>query len=135
MYRESVSIGGLNYISLGISFMLGAQVNTHASDRIYCQLKLKRNNTGVPEFCIPAMFIGSVFVPIGLFWYCWSVQAHIHWVMPNIGIAIFSISSIICLQCMQTYIIDSYTRFATSRLAAAVVLRSLAGFGFPLFAP
>ena len=37
--------------------------------------------------------------------------------------------------CMQTYIVDAYTRFAASGIAAAVVLRSCAGFGFPLFAP
>jgi hypothetical protein len=36
---------------------------------------------------------------------------------------------------MQTYIVDSYTTYAASGVAAAVVLRSLAGFGFPLFAP
>ncbi|KAJ5220535.1 MFS transporter [Penicillium chermesinum] len=135
VYGESVGIGGLNYISLGIGFVLGAQVNARASDRIFRQLKRKRNNTAVPEFRIPAMFIGSLFIPIGLFWYGWSVQAHIHWVMPNIGIVIFSLGSIICLQCMQTYVIDSYTRFAASGLAAVVVLRSLAGFSFPLFAP
>ncbi|PYH75204.1 MFS transporter [Aspergillus vadensis CBS 113365] len=135
VYGESVGIGGLNYISLGIGFVLGAQVNARASDRIYKQLKAKRNNTGLPEFRIPAMFVGSLFIPVGLFWYGWSVQAHIHWIMPNIGIVLFSIGSIVCLQCMQTYVIDSYTRFAASGLAAAVVLRSLAGFSFPLFAP
>lgn len=32
------------------------------------------------------------------------------------------------------YIIDSYGIFAASGMAAAVFLRSLAGFGFPLFA-
>jgi hypothetical protein len=31
--------------------------------------------------------------------------------------------------------VDSYTRYAASAIAAATVLRSLAGFGFPLFAP
>lgn len=36
---------------------------------------------------------------------------------------------------MQTYIVDSYPTYAASGVAAAVVLRSLAGFGFPLFAP
>ena len=81
------------------------------------------------------MFVGSVILPVGLFWYGWSAQAQVHWIMPNIGMAIFSVGSIVCVQCMQTYIIDSYTRFAASAMAAAVVLRSLAGFGFPLFAP
>lgn len=36
---------------------------------------------------------------------------------------------------MQAYIIDSYIRFAASGIAAIIMLRSLAGFGFPLFAP
>ena len=43
--------------------------------------------------------------------------------------------AMICMQCMQTYIIDSYTLYAASGLAAGMTLRSLAGFGFPLFAP
>ncbi|KAJ9285619.1 hypothetical protein DTO021C3_6873 [Paecilomyces variotii] len=137
VYGENVGIGGLNYISLGIGFVLGAQINARASDWIYYYLKRKQSNTntGVPEFRIPTMFIGSLFIPVGLFWYGWSVQARIHWVMPNVGIVIFSFGSIVCLQCMQMYVIDSYTRFAASGMAAAVVLRSLAGFGFPLFAP
>lgn len=36
---------------------------------------------------------------------------------------------------IQTYIIDSYTKYAASAVAAIASLRSLAGFGFPLFAP
>ena len=73
-------------------------------------------------------------MPIGLFWYGWAAEGHVHWIVPNLGIGIFSVGSVICLQCMQTYIIDRYTRFAASGMAAAVVLRSVAGFGFPLFA-
>ena len=34
------------------------------------------------------------------------------------------------MQCMQTYIIDSYTLYAASGLAAGMTLRSLAGLGF-----
>ena len=41
----------------------------------------------------------------------------------------------IWMQCMQIYIIDSCTLYAASGLAAGMTLRSLAGFGFPLFAP
>ena len=134
-YGENVGVGGLNYLSLGIGFTIGSQASAQVNDRIYARLKLRNNNVGKPEFRLPAMFVASVLIPIGLFWYGWSAQAHTHWIMPNIGMAIFGAGSIVCLQCMQTYIIDSYTRFAASALAAAVVLRSLAGFGFPLFAP
>jgi hypothetical protein len=81
------------------------------------------------------MLPGSIMVPIGLFWYGWSAHAKLHWVMSNIGAAIFTAGSIICFQCIQAYIVDSYTRYAASAIGAATVLRSLAGFGFPLFAP
>lgn len=136
VYHESLGISGLNYISLGLGYIVGSQANAHVTDRLYKHLKAKRaDNTGLPEFRVPAMFIGSLIVPIGLFWYGWSVQTRLHWIMPNIGIVIFSLGSIVCLQCMQAYIIDSYSRFAASAMAAAVVLRSLASFGFPLFAP
>lgn len=136
VYHESLGISGLNYISLGVGYILGAQANAHVTDRLYKHLKAKRaDNKGLPEFRIPAMFVGSAIVPVGLFWYGWSAQARLHWIMPNIGIAIFSMGAIVCLQCMQAYIIDSYSRFAASAMAAAVVLRSLASFGFPLFAP
>ncbi|KZF25352.1 MFS general substrate transporter [Xylona heveae TC161] len=90
---------------------------------------------GKPEYRVPLMFVASALIPIGLFWYGWSVESRLHWIMPNIGVFILFVGTMVCLQCMQTYILDSYTLFAASGIAAAVVLRSLAGFAFPLFAP
>ncbi|KAK2609626.1 hypothetical protein N8I77_003119 [Diaporthe amygdali] len=172
VYGQGLGIGGLHYISLGVGFTLGAQVNAQITDRLYKKLTAKHYknpqkeketecnckcqchsvhgnmppnkptptppgmpNKGLPEFRIPSMFVGSLLIPIGLFWYGWSAEAALHWIMPDIGITIFAAGSITCLQCMQAYIIDSYTRFAASGMAAVIVLRSLAGFGFPLFAP
>ncbi|KAL6409198.1 mitogen-activated protein kinase kinase kinase [Ilyonectria robusta] len=135
VYGESLGISGLNFISLAVGSIFGAMVSIHFVDRIYRRLKEENGGVRRPEFRVPSMFLGSVLVPIGLFWYGWSVQGHVHWIMPNIGISIFVAGTLVCLQGMQGYVIDSYSRFAASGLAAAVVLRSLAGFAFPLFAP
>ncbi|KAK4981499.1 hypothetical protein LTR66_009944 [Elasticomyces elasticus] len=135
VYRESHGIGGLNYISIALGSFGGILFNFFLIDRIYRSLKQKNGGVGRPEFRMPTMFIGSVMITIGLFWYGWSVQGRVHWIMPNIGIAIFSAGTIGCLQGMQTYTVDSYTTYAASALAACALLRSLAGFGFPLFAP
>lgn len=134
-YDQSVGMGGLNYISLGLGFFLGTQICAPINDRIYRKLKKRNNNTGKPEFRVPLMVPGSFLVPIGLFWYGWSAQAHTHWILPNIGACIFAAGTIIGFQCIQTYLVDSYSRFAASAVGSATVLRSLAGFGFPLFAP
>ncbi|KAK2627727.1 hypothetical protein QTJ16_002373 [Diplocarpon rosae] len=134
-YDESVGIGGLNYISLGVGFFIGTQISAPCQDRIYRALKKRSNGVGKPEFRVPLMLPGALLVPIGLFWYGWSAQAQTHWIMPNIGAAIFSAGTIVGFQCIQTYIVDAYTRYAASAIGATTVLRSLAGFGFPLFAP
>jgi len=133
-YGESDSIGGLNYISLGLGFYLGTQIAAKTADRIYKSLKAKNGGVGRSEFRVPLMFPGAVMVPIGLLIYGWSAQAHTHWIVPNIGTAIFAAGNQLVFQNCQTYIVDSYTRFAASAIAATTVFRSLGGFAFPLFA-
>ncbi|KAJ5469346.1 Efflux pump vrtL [Penicillium diatomitis] len=134
-YNESIGIGGLNYISLGLGFFLGSQICAPLNDRIYRRLKATNNGVGRPEFRVPLMGIGAFLVPVGLFIYGWTAQTHCHWIAPNIGTVLFAAGTIISFQCMQTYMVDAYTRYAASALAASSSLRSLAGFGFPLFAP
>jgi MFS family permease len=134
-YNESIGIGGLNYIALGLGFYLGSQICAPLNDRIYRRLKARNNGVGRPEFRVPLLFVGAFFIPVGLFIYGWTAQYHCHWIAPNIGAVLFAAGTIIAFQCIQTYMVDTYTRFAASALAAGAFLRSLAGFGFPLFAP
>ncbi|PWY83416.1 MFS multidrug transporter [Aspergillus heteromorphus CBS 117.55] len=134
-YNESTGIGGLNYISLGLGFWLGSQICAPLNDRIYRRLKAQNNGVGRPEFRVPLLFIGAGLIPAGLIIYGWTAQTRCHWIAPNIGACIFATGTIVMFQCLQTYIVDSYTRFAASALAAVACMRSLAGFGFPLFAP
>ncbi|KAL9117180.1 MAG: hypothetical protein Q9187_006285, partial [Circinaria calcarea] len=134
-YHQSVGSGTLNYISIAIGFILGSQINGPLNDLIYTRLKKRNHGLGLPEFRIPLMVPGSLAVPLGLFWYGWTAQLHTHWILPNIGAAIFCCGVIICFQNIQTYTIDAYTRYAASALSTLNVTRCLAGFGFPLFAP
>ncbi|PWW75901.1 MFS general substrate transporter [Tuber magnatum] len=134
-YNMSVGIGGLNYLSMGFGYFLGSQICAPLSDRIYVHLKTRNNGKGIPEFRVPLMFVGAMFVPIGLFWYGWSAQHNLHWIMPNIGACIFCLGSILGYQCIHTYIVDTYTRYSASALGASTTLRSMTGFGLPLCAP
>ena len=134
-YGESVSIGGLNYLSIGIGPWLGAQFAAIFNNRIYRGLKKRNNGDGRPEFRVPIMVPGSLLVPIGLFWYGWSAQTHTHWIVPNLGACVYSAGGIIGFQGIQVYLVDSYTTYAASALAAAGFLRSILAFVFPLFAP
>ncbi|KAK1766846.1 MFS general substrate transporter [Phialemonium atrogriseum] len=135
-YGESVEIGGLNYISLGLGLWLGSQICAPLQDRVYAWMKRREGvEVGRPEFRTPMMIPGAVAVPVGLLIYGWGAQYRVHWIVPNIGVAIFAAGTIIGFQCIQGYLVDSYTLYAASAVGAGTVLRSLAGFGFPLFAP
>ncbi|KUI55455.1 Ankyrin repeat, PH and SEC7 domain containing protein secG [Cytospora mali] len=111
-----------------------AAITVQAVDRIYKILKAKNNDVGQPEYRLPCMMVGSVVTTVGLFWYGWSI-GRTHWIMPNIGALIYTAGTISYLQGMQTYIVDRYQTYAASALATAAILRSLASFSFPLFAP
>ncbi|KAL8832154.1 MAG: hypothetical protein Q9191_000427 [Dirinaria sp. TL-2023a] len=135
-YHESIGIAGLNYISLGIGYLIGTQSTARINDVIYQLLKERRGEgVGRPEFRLPLLVPGSIFVPLGIFCYGWSAQAHLHWIIPNVGLAIFGVGMKVATQCTQTYAVDTYPLYAASAGAANTFLRSLAGFSFPLFAP
>ena len=134
-YNERVSIGGVNYVSLGLGYALGSLICTLLLDRIYLKLKTKNRDKGRPEFRLPLMVPASLLVPVGIFAYGWSAQVRTHWIVPNIGVTIFSVGTIISYQCITNYLVDAYPRYAASATGAVAVLRGLTGFGFPLFAP
>lgn len=135
-YGQGIGMGGLNYISLGVGFFLGAQVGAPLQDKIYAYLKKRDGVTvGRPEYRVPMIVPGALLVPMGLIIYGWTAQARTHWIFPNIGAALFAGGLITAYQCIQGFLVDTYTRYAASAVGAATVLRSLAGFGFPLFAP
>ncbi|KAI0750934.1 multidrug resistance protein 4 [Daedaleopsis nitida] len=132
IYGFSVGTGGLAYIGLGVGFFSATLFGAYFADGVYARLVDKNNGKGKPEFRIPALVFGSVFVPIGVLWYGWSAQAHIHWIMPIIGTGIFGFGMMTTFLPIQLYLVDTFT-YAASALAAASVFRSLLGFAFPLF--
>ena len=157
IYYEPNEIASLNYISLGLGFLLGTQIcapiNDHVNisnlapllirlcfpsnwshlviSQIYRYFQLRNHGIGLPEYRVPLMIPGALLVPAGLLWYGWSIQAKLHWIMPNIGATIFASGIVIGMQCITAYIVDAYTLYAASAIAATTVLRSLGGFGKP----
>lgn len=134
-YDQEPGRASLNYISLGVGFVVGLQISGPVLDRVYRHLKIKYQCEGVPEFRIPVMFPTALVAPGGLLLYGISAHHETHWIVPNIGAAIFAMGLILSFQCAQAYIIDSYETYTASATGASAFLRTMAGFSFPLFAP
>jgi hypothetical protein len=132
----STETASLNYLSLGIGFIIGLQITSPLLDKSYAWFKsYYKTEEGVPEWRVPPMLIGGIFTPLGLIMYGWTAQYHIHWIVPNMGCMIFAIGPIIAFQCSQAYIVDAYGKLSASASAAGAFLRTIYGFGMPLFAP
>lgn len=86
-----------------------------------------------PESRFPIVMIGSVAVPIGLFWFAWTNYPSIHYLVSIAAGVPFGFGMVLVFLGIMNYLIDAYTIFAASVLAANAVLRSLFGFAFPLF--
>src|SRR5271170_790375 len=127
VYHENIGIVGLNYLGLGVGALLGF-CSTLIANRIYERLSEANDGKGLPEYRLPTLFVTAWFLPIALFWYGWSAEAEIHWIMPVIGTLFFGIGIVSIFVAIQNYLVDGF-RYAASALAAATVLRSL--FGYP----
>ncbi|KAI1379252.1 MFS general substrate transporter [Hypoxylon crocopeplum] len=134
-YNQSVSVSGLHYIAIAVGCIIAAQGGARVTDRVWKHLKERAGGETQPEYRVPLMFPGAAIIPIGLFWYGWAAQAQAFWILPDIGIAIFSCGIIIGTQAMQAYVMDSFPKHVASASAASQLLRNITAFTFPLFAP
>ncbi|KAF9443637.1 MFS polyamine transporter [Macrolepiota fuliginosa MF-IS2] len=135
-YGMDIGIAGLNYIALGIGLTGASQINARYMDRVYIWLKERRGKgVGEPEFRLPSMVPGTIILPVGLLLGGWAAQQKFHWIVTDIGTVIVGVGGILTFQSIQAYVLDTFTLHAASALAATSLLRSFAGFGFPLFAP
>jgi len=103
-------------------------------DYIYKRLKERNGDIGLPEFRLPMLAVGVIALPIGLFLAGWGPQECVHCVVADIGFGLVAFGVVMNVQGMQTYVIDAFSIHTASALAAVNCLRSLAGFGFSLFA-
>jgi len=133
-YHRSPSMAALNYISLGIGFAIGAQSLALSTDYMY------RRNPAIsrpePELRVAFLLPSIILAAFGLICLGWSAQAHTHWILPNIGIAVFGAGTQFSTQCINAYIIDVYgpSGWSASAMAGIWAFKSVAGFGLPLFA-
>ncbi|KAK9426587.1 putative Major facilitator superfamily (MFS) profile domain-containing protein [Seiridium unicorne] len=128
----SQGIGGLSFLGILVGMLFAVAYNIPVNKR-YIKTEEEHNGFAPPESRLPPAMVGSVALPIGLFWFAWTNYPSIHW-MASIAAGVpFGFGMVLVFLSIMNYLIDSYTIFAASVLAANSVLRSLFGASFPLF--
>ena len=158
-YHFSIGITGLAYLGLGFGSFTGLIIAGKSSDVFYRRLTAKNRGSSKPEFRLPPLFLTSPLITASFFWYGWSAEAKTHWIVPILGTTLFGIGMMpafvsyfgmnkpfmrserfrLITQCFKMsvnlYLVDTYTRYSASAIAATKVLQSITGAVLPLAGP
>lgn len=128
----SPGIGGLAFLGVAVGMIIAVAYSIWDNKR-YAKLSDKHKGFAPPEARLPPTMLGGIAVPIGLFWFAWTNYPSIHWIVSILAGVPFGFGMVLIFLGIMNYLIDAYTIFAASVLAANSVLRSLFGAAFPLF--
>ncbi|KAJ5506990.1 Major facilitator superfamily domain general substrate transporter [Penicillium expansum] len=128
----SEGIGGLAFLGILVGMVM-AVIYTFPENFRYSKKCSQTTDRLAPELRLPPSMVGGIALPIGLFWFAWSNSPNIHWIASVAAGAPFGFGMVLVFLSVFNYLIDSYTIFSASVLAANSALRSLFGMAFPLF--
>jgi multidrug resistance protein len=131
-YDFAPNISGLAFLGLGIGSFLGMTIVSATSDRYMARQAERNGGERKPEDRIILQPIGAVLMPAGLFIYGWTAQYKIHWIVPILGEGVTGLGLMMIFFSTILYIVDSFTVFAASALAANGLIRSIGGGLLPL---
>ncbi|KAK4504597.1 hypothetical protein PRZ48_005513 [Zasmidium cellare] len=133
VYNFTLGELGLAYIGLLVGTAIFTPVyffwiRKRVEPQIYLGSRLK------PEKWLQAAIVGSLFLPICLFWFGWSARPSIHWIMPIIGSVFFPIGAGTLFNAILSYQSMAYPKVVGSVLAGNDFMRAMMGGAFPIFA-
>ncbi|KAI1033844.1 hypothetical protein LB503_010992 [Fusarium chuoi] len=135
IFREirgwGILVSSLPFICILLGAILGCGANVY-NQLLYNKAYHAAGNRAVPEKRLPPMMVGSVIFSGGQFLIGWTAQKDIHWVVPCIGLVLLGTGFFTIFQAALNYLVDTFTMYAASAVAANTFLRSCFAAAFPL---
>lgn len=129
----SAGISGLAFIGVAIGMIMAVTYTITPENGRYQRVVEKHGGIAPPEARLPGTIIGGICLPIGLFWFAWTNDPNLPWAASMAAGIPFGFGMVLVFLGIMNYLIDAYTIFAASVLAANSVMRSCFGAAFPLF--
>ncbi|TKW53541.1 Polyamine transporter 4 [Colletotrichum tanaceti] len=132
LYGFNLREVGLSFISVIIGYLLASLLYYFLDTRF--RVPAARAGTSTPEQRLYSALVGSVMLPVALFWYAWAAREGGNWaVLVAAGIP-FGLGSFSLFLSVIMYTVDFYgPKSAASAVAANGILRYILGAVFPLF--
>ncbi|KAL7415965.1 major facilitator superfamily domain-containing protein [Mrakia frigida] len=125
--------GGLPFIAIAIGLFVGVPISRFMA-RFY-QKAVAASPTGraAPEERLYFAMLGSILLPVSLFWMAWTSNPSIHWLAPTSAGVFYGCGMLGMMGSVMMYLADTYTIYSASVFAANSVIRYVLGAIFPLF--
>ncbi|KAJ6010106.1 hypothetical protein N7522_005122 [Penicillium canescens] len=135
VYQFSIEDSGLVFLAIVVGCLLGSITVLLCNILFYLPQVAKHKGQQVPpEHRLYPALIGSLGLPVGLFWFAWTARADISWGSPVVAIMLFAWGNLCVFISTTQYLVDAYHGLT---VASAMSANSLARYGlaaaFPLF--
>ncbi|KAL4779845.1 major facilitator superfamily domain-containing protein [Aspergillus varians] len=134
-YDFSPGLTGVAYIGMGVGFFSALLITALTSDKVLLKLAARNGGKLEPEMRLPSLVFWACVLPISFFWYGWTAERQVHWIVPIIGMVPFGVGMMGIYIPILIYTIDCYPGYAASANAALTASRSLVGALLPLAGP
>ncbi|CAN6623753.1 polyamine transporter 1 [Trichomonascus vanleenenianus] len=118
-------------MAMFIGAIVGSWCNIWGSTR-YARVLEKNGGKPVPEERIHTMMVFGWLMPAGIFIFAWTSRPEIHWFVPVLGIALSGLGFFTIFQGCLNYLVDTFTSFSASAIAANTFCRSIFGAVFAI---
>lgn len=126
-------IASLPFLGIGLGMLLAIPFFGYMDSFYSKAMKSNNGQQPEPELRLPSAMVGAFAIPLGMFWFAWTNDPDVHWLASVAAGVPFGFGMVLVFLSITNYLVDAYTIFAASALAANAVLRSLFGAAFPLF--
>ncbi|KAL2837461.1 MFS general substrate transporter [Aspergillus pseudodeflectus] len=126
-------VGALPFLAIVVGMLVAVAYTIIDNNIRYIKTECRHGGAAPPESRLPPCILASIAIPIGLFWFAWTNSPSIHFMACTAAGVPFGFGLVLIVLGILNYLIDAYTFYAASVLAANSVLRSLFGAAFPLF--
>jgi hypothetical protein len=134
VYHFNQKSVGLTFLGILVGFMFAVLSFGIFDATLYTKASAKAYGKPAPEHRLYAAMLGSIMLPIGLFWFAWSPHKDTHWIVPVLAGVPFGWGTLTIFISATTYLIDVYgASNGASAVAANGILRYGFGAAFPLF--
>jgi len=124
-------VATLPFLCIFIGAVLGCAANVY-NQVLYNKAYRAAGNRAVPESRLPPMMLGSVLFAGGQFLTGWTAGPQFHWIVPCVGLVLLGTGFFTIFQAALNYLVDTFTKYAASAVAANTFLRSCFACAFPL---